>query len=248
MRRQRSGGAPCSRGGPAERRSAPTREQLCCCSPPAEPPGCVGGSKRHQSPGFPPCSLALSGHRSCILQAFCRALCAKGKRNAFSRQQPWILLTPHGGPRAFFSSDLQTPFLCFWGDLCLTASFVSHSQVCVPLSALCPTATLLPRPACICKAEMKRSVLVLGEAAALNCTSRGISNPLMSAQNAAAPVWGGLPRPARSLPARRPRPAQLLFLSSLPIQTSSPQRSPPRPRPTFQPVPSEGSGGPEDAT
>ena len=69
-----------------------TGEQLCCCGPTAEPPAASGAPSATEARRSPRAAQPCRPQDlRCVLQAFCRALRAKGKRGAFSRQQPWIL-------------------------------------------------------------------------------------------------------------------------------------------------------------
>lgn len=130
--------SPRSRGAPAQHCSAPAGGRLCCHSP-QQNPLLPLGSKCHQSPAFPRAARPRgdAGPEMCPAGPQRR-----GEARCLLPTAALDSAAAHGGPRAFFSSDLQTPFPRFSGDLGAAADF-------------CSTAALLPRPACICKAQTK---------------------------------------------------------------------------------------------
>lgn len=120
---------------------------------------------------------------------------------------------PSGG-FAFLAGQAAVTFRCHKHVSSLFRGIWVLWQICI--SQL----RWLPRRACICKPEMKR--FILREAAALNCRSRGISSPLMSAAECGCTGLGTTSKagPLKHPPSR-PRLAGRLYLPPLPIQTLS---------------------------
>lgn len=130
MRRQRSGGAPCSRGGPAERRSAPTREQLCCCSPPAV----LGAQSATKARGSPRAAWPCRDTGAAFCRRFAGPSAPRGSEMPSPDSSPGFCSLLTAGPGLFLAVTFRRCFCAFGGicasqpALCPTARSVSHSH------------------------------------------------------------------------------------------------------------------------